>query len=74
MWLDMEGHELHALQHASAILASVKVIYTEINFIHTRIGACLYTDLRKFLESQGFKEVWKSCEEGRCGDALFIRQ
>lgn len=73
MWLDMEGHELHALQHSLSILNSVKAIYTEISFIPIRENSCSYVDLRKFLESQGFCEVWKSSESGRFGDALFIR-
>ena len=72
MWLDMEGHELYALENASTILDSVKAIFTEINFVHTRNGACLYTDLKAFLESKGFKEVHK-LDYHRFGDALFMR-
>ena len=73
MWLDMEGHELYALQHASSILNTVQAIYTEISFVPIREGSCSYTELRKFLEAQGFYEVWKrSC--GRFGDALFIKK
>lgn len=74
MWLDMEGHELYALQHATEFLSSVKAIYTEIDFVPVRKGAGLYVDLRKFLESQGFVEVWKSCSSGRFGDALFVKK
>lgn len=33
MWLDMEGHELYALQHAGDLLKTVKAIYTEVSFI-----------------------------------------
>jgi len=72
MWLDMEGHELYALQHASTILDSVQAIYTEVNYVHTREGACLYTDLKNFLISRGFKEIWKE-SFGRFGNALFTR-
>ena len=74
MWLDMEGHELFALQHATDILHAVQAIYTEISFVPIREGSCSYTDLRAFLESQGFYEVWKSCDSGRFGDALFIKK
>lgn len=73
MWLDMEGHELYALQHASDILKTVKAIFTEISFEPIREGSCLYTDLKFFLKSEGFEEVWKSSEGGRFGDALFMR-
>lgn len=74
MWLDMEGHELFALQNASNILKTVKAIFTEVSFVPIRQGSCLYTDLKNFLESQGLYEVWKSCDSGRFGDALFVRK
>ena len=74
MWLDMEGHELYALQQAQEILKTVKVIYTEISFIPVRINSGGYGDLRNLLESQGFVEVWKwQCGNGY-GDALFIKK
>lgn len=75
MWLDMEGHELYALQSASTILHSVKAIYTEVDFVHVRENSCLYSELKMFLEKQGFDEVWKSADYGsNSGDALFIRK
>jgi FkbM family methyltransferase len=74
MWLDMEGHELYALQHALDILNTVEAIFTEISFEPIREGSCLYTDLKKFLELEGFYEVWKTSEKGRFGDALFMRR
>lgn len=73
MWLDMEGHELYALQNASKILDTVKAIYTEVGFVHLRENSCLYLDLKKFLEEQGFCEVWKR-NLGKFGDALFIKK
>lgn len=73
MWLDMEGHELYALQHASDILKTVKAIFTEVSFVPVREGSCLYIDLKNFLESEGFVEVWK-CSFGRFGDALFVKK
>lgn len=74
MWLDMEGHELYALQRGEIILSSVKAIFTEISFEPIRQGSNLYKDLRSFLEANGFEEVWASTHEGRFGDALFIRK
>lgn len=74
MWLDMEGHELYALMHApKKLLNSIKAIYTEVDFVKVREGSCLYEDLKKFLASYGFVEVWKACY-GRFGDALFIKK
>lgn len=74
MWLDMEGHELYALKHALNILGTVKVIFTEISFVPVRQDSCSYTDLKSFLELQGFHEVWKTGSSGRYGDALFMRK
>lgn len=73
MWLDMEGHELSALRHASDILKTVKVIFTEISFVPIREDSCLYKDLKNFLESEGFREIWKSSDDGTFGDALFVK-
>ena len=78
MWLDMEGHELEALTHAENILDTVKVIYTEINFVEIRQGSCLYQDLKHFLEKKGFRELWQRTvftikDEKIQGDALFVK-
>lgn len=73
IWFDLEGHELYALQGALGLLKSVKVIYTEISFQPIRENSCSYFDLRHFLESEGFHEVWKSSETGLFGDALFVK-
>lgn len=74
MWLDMEGQELSALLCASNVLDTVKAIFTEISFVPIREDSCSYKDLKKFLESKGLYEVWKSCSGGRFGDALFVRK
>lgn len=74
MWLDMEGHELYALQNGIDILKTVRAIYTEISFAPIREGSCLHKDLKFFLESQGFHEVWRSSETGLFGDALYIKK
>ncbi len=73
IWFDLEGHELYVLQKGLDLLKSVKAIYTEISFQPIRKNSCSYFDLRQFLESQGFCEVWKSCETGLFGDALFVK-
>lgn len=70
MWLDIEGRELYVLESALNILQSVRVIYTEVNYIPIRKGGCVYSELKLFLEKQGFKEVWKS-RFGIQGNALF---
>ena len=72
MWLDMESHELYALEHALTIMSTVKAIYTEVAYVPVRQGSCLYHDLKRFLKMHGFMEVWKS-NSGRFGNALFLK-
>ena len=73
MWLDMESHELYALQNALTVLDSVKAIFTEISFEPIRQGGCLYKDVKKFLEDKGFREIGKEGVSKRFGNALFMR-
>ena len=75
MWLDMEGHELYALQHGTDLLKTVKAIYTEVSFVPVRINSGAYTDLNALLIAHGFSEVWRSTyKEEKYGDALFIKK
>jgi FkbM family methyltransferase len=73
MWLDMESHELYALQHALSILGTVKAIFTEINRELVRQGGCLYEDFKKFLEDNGFREIGFESDCGRFSNVLFMK-
>lgn len=72
IWLDIEGHELYALQASLNILDSVKAIYAEVDYVPIREGGCVYEDLKLFLLQQGFTEMWKS-KIGIQGNALFVK-
>lgn len=75
MWLDMEGHELYALEHGTDILKTVKAIYTEVSFEPIRLNSGLYINLRKLLAKHGFLEVWRSTyQQEKYGDALFVKK
>ncbi len=73
MWLDLEGFELPFLKSSPNILNTVKVIYTETNFYRFREGMTQYSDLKSFLESQGFTMIAHWYSEGLQGDAVFVR-
>lgn len=73
MWLDMEGNELKALNAGENILATVKVIYTEVNLQNFWQGTVLYQDLKKYLEQKGFTEIWKDIVPHWHGNALFVK-
>ena len=47
MWLDMQGHELDALKHATSILPQVRIIFTEVEFVKAYKNQPLYTDVKK---------------------------
>ena len=74
MWLDMEGNELQALSSSPEILKTVKVIYTETNFISFRKGMTRYPALKAFLEKAGFVVLSHWYAQGFQGDAIFIKK
>ncbi|HZD36613.1 MAG TPA: FkbM family methyltransferase [Nitrososphaeraceae archaeon] len=78
--LDIQGGELEALRGAPDLLSStVKLVYSEIQFVPLYEGACLYFELASFLEKIDFHLYQfydlKSAPDGRLiyGDALFAR-
>ena len=54
LWLDMQGVELEVMKSAPNIMNSVKVVYTEVDFVEAYKGQALWPELRSWLESQGF--------------------
>jgi len=74
MWLDMQGYELPALKAAPKILASTKALLTEIEFVEAYEGQALYTELKAWLEDQGFEMIAQNDQNGWFGDALFVRK
>jgi len=79
--LDIQGYELHALRGAVQYLqSSVRLIYTEVEFVKIYNENCLYFELEQFLREYGF-ELYQlynltSGEDGRLvtGDAIFIHR
>jgi FkbM family methyltransferase len=79
--LDLEGHELAALEGARSLLASVEVIVTETQFYEfDRNGDPTFTELVAALQGLGFvfydlAALASRPRDGRLrsGDALFVR-
>ncbi len=77
--LDVQGHELHALQGAAQTLrATVRLVYVEVEFVRIYEDNCLYHELAAYLAACGF-ELFQlyhlSCGPDRrlvTGDAIFI--
>lgn len=73
MWLDLEGLELQILASSLKILDTVKLIYTETNFLEFRKGMTQFKDLKKFLNNFGFKLLSHWYAEGLQGNAIFVK-
>lgn len=77
--LDIQGHELDALLGGVGLLKStVRVIYTEVEFIELYDNNCLYFQLETFLREQGYRlyQLYnlQTGQDGQLiyGDAIFI--
>ena len=74
LWFDMEGNELRGLQGAVKSLKNVTCIYTEVKIQKFREEAVLYKDLKKWLNSQWFVEIWSEVIPNWGGNALFVKK
>jgi len=80
--LDIEGHELDALAGASASLAAIEVIITEVSFYDIeRSGHPVFLDVLNFLRARDFElfdfvSLGSRQRDGRLriGDAVLIRR
>ena len=76
LWLDMQGYELNMLKACPQILKTVKVIYTEVEFVEAYKDQYLYHDVVSYLCNLGFKILAQDFvpgEQGRWyGNVLFI--
>ena len=64
LWLDMQGAELMMLQHSPKILATVKMIHTEVSVRETYEGVTLYKDYKNWLTANGFKLIAEAIPTG----------
>jgi len=80
--LDIEGHELAALQGARRLLAVVEVVYTEVRFYDiARSGRPVFHDVADLLRDDGFDlydfgmlASRPRDRRLRIGDAVFVRR
>lgn len=83
LWLDMQGMELNVIMNAPNIMKTVKVIYTEVEFIEAYENQYQYKDIKKYLEEQGFKLIARNFTDNQIinpqiskkwfGDAIFVK-
>lgn len=73
MWLDLEGYELQVLKSSPTILNTVKSIYVETNFYEFRKGMTQFSELKEFLEKNGFLLLSHGFYVGLQGNAIFVK-
>jgi FkbM family methyltransferase len=56
-WLDMQGLELNVLKASPRMLATMQLIYTEVEFIEAYEGQYQYPEVKAWLESNGFTAI-----------------
>ena len=57
LWMDIQGAELLALQGLGDCAARVGLIHVELEFVEIYQGQPLYRDVKRFLNSRGFRLV-----------------
>lgn len=73
LWFDLQGIEPEVLISSPKILATVKVIYTEVSLKELYSGQILYPVYKDFLQRNGFTEIYEEYPLGIHGNALFVR-
>lgn len=76
LWLDVQGYALPILQASLRILATIKVINVEVEFVEAYENQKQYPDVKKWLEEQGFSMIARDFDDQPSwffGNALFIR-
>jgi len=73
LWLDMQGCELAALQHAKRILPSVSAIALEVFLEELYADAPLWPEVQAWIQGQGFV-ILRQILGRTYGDALAVRE
>jgi 2-O-methyltransferase len=73
MWLDMQGHELIALEGAAKILPTVKVILIEASLTERFKDNPLYQEVHAWMEKHGFQAVQEDIPKHDKINILFVR-
>lgn len=71
MWLDMQGHELAALQGAICLLQMVKALLVEVNLEQRYANQPLYQEIKGYLAQHNFYVYAEYLHHGSWGNALF---
>jgi FkbM family methyltransferase len=72
--LDVQGAELEVIRGLGNRIREVNWIYTEVSKVNLYRGGVLFSEINRFLESQGFRKKFIEWDRrAGWGDALFVR-
>lgn len=74
IWLDTQGTEFDILKASPRILQKVKALYLEVSLKEMYAGAALYSQVRSWVEGQGFDVVYEELLWEDMGNVLFVRK
>lgn len=74
LWMDIQGGELSALKSLGARLESIKIIYSEVEFIEIYENQPLFSDIRAFLEARNFVFIGFSDKGEFFTNAIFVHK
>lgn len=77
LWLDLQGHELAALQGGVGILKTVLLVYLEVNFIEAYEGQPSYQELDEWMQRAGFIPIARDFNDESTwffGNVLYLRK
>jgi FkbM family methyltransferase len=77
LWLDLQGHELAVLQASPKIVATIKLLYIEVNFIEAYEGQPSFQILDSWLKNEGFKPIARDYTDKNkwfFGNILYLRK
>jgi FkbM family methyltransferase len=73
MWLDLQGYEFAALQHAKRVLPTVSAIVLEVSIEELYADMPLWPEVQAWLQAQGFAIVHQILRR-TYGNALAVRE
>lgn len=73
LWLDLQGLELKVLKTGTELLRSVRAIHSEVSLVENYEGGELYSVLKEWLESKGFRVVREELPWVDMGNVLFVK-
>lgn len=76
-WLDVQGYALNVLKEAQEVLQSIRVLYTEVEFVEAYEHQHYYEEVKEWLENRGFVMIARDFKEQQSwffGNVIFVNK